>query len=205
MYFHMASRDELEQERQRIRLLLQRNSVELKRARRRVEVDAAAWSFPPRERNVAVALYHLAGCESEPVVRYLAARGRERGWPVRDPADLRVFVEDLYQSVDHAEIGVDEADPLDEGALAAALKCVSDWRVVVAARRANITTGVVPTDTMVQQVEELRQQMPELMGPPPLGGPSERRAKRWAARLRKTWRGRFRESTPRRGRGRVRA
>ena len=64
---------------------------------------------------------------------------------------------------------MDEADPLDEGALAAALKCVSDWRVVVAARRANITTGVVPTDTMVQQVEELRQQMPESMGPPPLG------------------------------------
>ena len=33
--------------------------------------------------------------------------------------------------------------------------------------------------------------MPETLRPPPLGAASRRRAKRWAARLRKRWCGRF--------------
>lgn len=189
----MASVAELEQERTRLSALLKQQRRALKCAERRVAVEAQAWVLPPPVRRVAIALYHLAECEAEPVVKYLEARGRERGWPTRAAAELRALVEDLYLAATHEEIAalVDTVMPADADALAVALKLVSEWRVVASARVANNTSGVVPTETMLQQYEQLRQTLPEGLRPRPLGVASERPAKRWACRLRKQWGGRY--------------
>ena len=189
----MTSVEDLEQARQRLTDLLRGVRADLGRAKRRAEVQARAWVLPPHERRVVVAMYHIADLDAEPVVKYLSACGRERGWKSLTAADLRALVEEHYLAAEHEEIAalVDDANPLDEAVLAIALKYVNEWRVVVSARISNSTTGVVPTCALLQHAEELRQAVPEAMRPPPLGAATERRARRWAGRLRARWGGRF--------------
>ncbi len=187
-----ATLAELEQARRRLDEPLKQEQAELRRAKRCATVEAQAWVLPLYLRSVAVATYHLAG-DAEPAVKYLAARGRERHWPVRADSDLATLVEDLYLAASPDEIAAltSTSSPADGGVLAVVLKLVTDWQVVAWARRGNSATGVVPTPSLLQHKEELRQALPEPVRPPSVGASSERRAKRWVARLRRRWGGRY--------------
>ena len=124
----MTSVESLEQERQRLTNPLRGVRADLGRAKRRADTQARAWVLPPHERRVALAIYHKADLDAEPAMKYLAARGRERGWHGLTAADLRTLIEDHYLATEHEEIAalVGNDSPMDETALATALQYVSE-------------------------------------------------------------------------------
>jgi hypothetical protein len=166
----------------------------LRAAKRRAKAEANDWSLSPFVRRVAMAMYALAAYEAEPVVTYLEARGREYGWPACTVDVLKTFVEDSFLATDSSEIAglTDAASPADEAALVLAQKWVCDWKVVVWTRQANSAKGVaVGTPTMLLHAAQIREAVPEATRPPPLGSASEPHAKKWSAKLRKRWGGRY--------------
>ena len=188
----------LEEARQTVDSAMTETRAELKRARRRAAADARVWVLSPRMRRTSLAIYMLAGYSTEPAVKYLEACGRERHWPVRTAAELSTVVEDLFLQADADEVAAlaDASSPSDPTLLAVALRYVEEWRVVSWAARLNSDRGVAPsTDSVVQRAEEGRMRLPEAARPMPVGPCGEPRAKRWVARLRARWGGRY-ASTP---------
>ena len=173
----------------------------IKRARRRVAADSRIWVLPPHIQRASLAMYMLADYDAEPAVNYLAARARERHWPPRAAEVLATLVEDLFLEADANELAAlaDTANADDTAALSVATKCVEEWRVVVWARGLSEAKGVAPsTESVLHHAEARRLDLPEAARGPPRGAVGESRARRWVARLRRRWAGRF-------GRVRVRA
>ena len=166
----------------------------IKRARRRAEVDSKMWVLPPHIQRASLAMFMLADYDTEPAVNYLAARARERHWPPRAAEVLATLVEDLFLETDANDLAalVDTSSADDAAALFVATKCVEEWRVVVWARGLNAAKGVAPsTESMLHQAEARRLELPEAARGPPRGAVGESRARRWVARLRRRWAGRF--------------
>jgi hypothetical protein len=166
----------------------------IKRARRRAEADSRMWVLPPHIQRASLIMFMLADYDTEPAVNYVAARARERHWPPRTAEVLATLVEDLFLQADANELAAlaDTSNADDPAALSVATKCVEEWRVVVWVRGLNAAKGVAPsTESVLHQAEARRMELPEAVRGPPRGAVGESRARRWVARLRKRWAGRF--------------
>ena len=74
----------------------------------------------------------------------------------------------------------------------AALKMVSEWRLVVWARNLNEQHALAPsTEAVLQRYEDLRERMPDAVRVPYRGTVAEASARMWATKFRRRWKGRF--------------
>ena len=191
----MASRtlEELLEARRAIKGALREARAQLGQAQRRAATNAREWVLVERLRRASVAMYHLAG-DAEPAVAYLRACGRERHWMDLPAPELVTQVEDLYlgAGIDEIVSLVDETAPTDPVALVLAHKYVGEWRAACWARRVNEEKGVpVSNASLLQRYEQSRSQAPEALRPHAVGVTGERRAKRFLAKFRKRWVGRY--------------
>ena len=138
-------------------------------------------------------MYQLSGT-ADPAVEYLSACGRERHWQPLGREVLAVRVEDLWleAGVDDVVALVDVEQTQDPVALALAHKHVLEWRVASWARGINEAKGVpVSSHALLVQREKHREEIPVSVRPPPVGSTGERRAKKFLARVRRRWGGRY--------------
>ena len=172
--------------------------AEIKRARKEMQkkaaADARAWRLPEPMRRAVLAMYSLADYDAEPAVIYLQARRRQHQWPEKSDTDVARLVEDLFAASDSEEFAAlqDVSDPLDLNALRVAVKHVEEWKAVAWARSLNSQAGVAPSsESMLERLEESRQQLPEAIRPSPAGTAALKSARARIRRIRQRWRGRF--------------
>ena len=194
-------RPSAEDMRQRSRALsaaLAQTNRELKAAQRQQERgrsrQARFWNLPADVLRTVLIAYFLAGCVADPAVKYLCNCGRRRHWPDKTEEELKRMVEEAFLRVDLAELAslTDEHTPADEGAMTAALKMVSEWRVAAWARNLNEEHGLAPsTEIVLQRYEELRERMPDAVRVPYRGTVADARARMRATAFRRRWKGRY--------------
>ena len=166
----------------------------LRAVKRKTASSAKQWDLSHQMRNVSLAIYVLADYHSCAAVQYLLACGRERHWSEREPLELAALVESIFMQACPDEIAalVDVSDPEDALALAIALKWVHEWNAVSWATHVNEHSGAAPSSRdLLQHALRSASGVPsELRTFLPVDG-SGSRAKRWSARVRKRWGGRY--------------
>lgn len=192
----MSSRtlDEMQQSRRAIRDSLAQTRSALHRMKRTAAVRSKQWDLPEFVQRVSLAAFVLAGYRADAAVRYLKVCGRERHWPDRDRGELAILVEDLFLRADPDALAslVDIHSPPDHRALALAFKWVHEWRVVHWATQLNDERGVAPSSvSLLQRASQCALNVPPNLRPCVPADVGRSRAKRWAARLRKRWGGRY--------------
>ena len=168
--------------------------AEVRRLQRRATTRAKAWALSIQMQHVTLIAFVLSEYNVQPCVHYLRACGRERHWPAPSDDELATLVEHifLHAELDHIAALSDTIDPSDIDALNIAVKYVHEWKVSDWAMRMNVNAGVAPcTEALLQQAEAARLCFPACVRPPNVGSIGEKRAKRWARRLRDRWGGRY--------------
>ena len=165
---------------------------------------ANAWQLSSLLLHTALIIYSLSGYNAHPAAKYLLTSGRKRHWPQKSEEELEEMVEGLFMKCDVDELAdfADTQNPKDMRAMRAALPYVEQWRLVTWTSQANVQQGVAPsTESVLQQYEAQRQQLPEAVRPPGVGVPAQTSARVWAAAWRRRWGGkhgriRVREQIP---------
>ena len=175
---------------------LRRNRLEVRRVKRAARATARAheWRLPLAVRNTAVIIYDLTGFRAEPVARYLAAVGRQRGWQAKSTPAAKAFVEDMFialmNSTDAHVIPalVDVAEPSDVLAMHTAQRWAEEWDLFCWAELQNTERGVAPsTRALLARLTATR----AAAGRPPPGTTAHNKARKWAMRFRWRWGGHF--------------
>ena len=91
------------------------------------------WALTDPLARTMLIIYCLADCDPEPAIKFLHDAALKRRWPPRSQAELQRLVEDRFLQADKAQVAAwaDVNSPADPGALAAALKYVQQWQLVV--------------------------------------------------------------------------
>jgi hypothetical protein len=144
--------------------------AEVRRLQRRATTRAKAWALSIQMQHVTLIAFVLSEYNVQPCVHYLRACGRERHWPAPSDDELATLVEHifLHAELDHIAALSDTIDPSDIDAL-----------------------NIPCTEALLQQAEAARLCFPACVRPPNVGSIGEKRAKRWARRLRDRWGGRY--------------
>ena len=161
---------------------------------RAAKAEARHWALDSHSRRVVLIAHGLSEYDVEAPAMYLAALGRQRGWPPRSEAELARVVEDEFLAVDEQDFAalLDFHNPADAPALRAAIAFVEEWRVAVWARRVFLKTGsAVPTAAVLRRFHANRRLVPADLRPPALGTVDEERARKWVGRWRTRWGGAF--------------
>ena len=175
---------------------LRRNRLELRRAQcaARAAARVRDWQLPVSVRNTAVIIYDLAGFKTEPVARFLATVGRQRGWRTKPDLAMTAFVEDMFiELMNGAEAHavaalVDVAEPSDVLAMRTAQRWAEEWNLFCWAELQNIERGVAPsTRALLARLTATR----AAAGHAPPGTTSQSKVRKWATRFRRRWGGRF--------------
>ena len=192
------SAEEMRQRSRELSAALTQTNREFKAAQRQQERDrsrqARFWQLPVEVLRPVLIAYFLAGCVADPAVKYLGGCGRRRHWPDKSEEELKRIIEDAFLRVDAAELAAltDECNPADEGAMKAALKMVSEWRLAAWARNLNEEHALAPsTEAVLQRYEDLRERMPDAARVPYRGTVADASARMWATKFRRRWKGRF--------------
>ena len=159
---------------------------------RAAKAQARHWELTSHSRRVVLIAYGLAEYDTEASAMYLAALGRQKGWPPKPDMALTRVVEDEFLVVDEHEFAalVDIGDPVDLPAMRAAIAFVAEWRVAVWARRWVLSTGAtVPTATVLRFYHANCSLLPEELRPSFRGAVGEKRARKWVGRWRTRWGG----------------
>lgn len=162
---------------------------------------AAQWVLAGRVLQVVLIAYGLAGYTTEAPATFLAALGRQRGWPQKREDDLSRQVEDAFLAVDTDAFAAltDVQAPSKPEAMRIAIDYVDQWRVARWARQVFVKTGVAPpTSLVLDQFAARRLEWPEELRPPWRGTAGEPRARAFVFRWRLRFGGHFR------GKGNVR-
>jgi len=172
---------------------------ELRKERDKQRAEARQWVLPEAVSHTSLILFDLAQYEAEPVVVYLEALARQYDWPHRSAEELRIFVEDAFISATSSEEGLDAfarltdtTNPSDVAAMTTAVRRVIEWRSVAWARDKNERIGLAPSSaSMLDRAEATRATLPGGVRPEQRGTSSEGRNRKWCARLRTRFKGRF--------------
>ena len=188
--------DQLLAERAREKAVLAEMRREQRSARQKQARTARAvarqWELSTHAKRVVLIAYGLAPYDAEPSVMYLAALGRQKGWPQKSDEALTRLVQDLFLAADVHELAalVEFTAPTDLPAMRQAVGFVEEWRIAVWARRRVETSGAsVPTNSVLRRLEANRLLLPEDVRPPPRGTVLEQRARKWVRRWRDRWGG----------------
>ncbi len=162
-------------------------------------MEAVVFSFAYRADHLQSVWY-----SARPAAKYLLSSGRRRHWPQKSEEELEEMVESLFMKCDVDELAdlADTQNPKDMTAMRAALPYVEQWRLAKWATQVNVQQGVAPsTESVLQQYEAQRQQLPEAVRPRAVGVPAQNSARVWAHAWRRRWGGkhgriRVREQIP---------
>ena len=162
---------------------------DLQRAER---AQASQWVLSGHALRVALIAYGLAEYREEASIKYLAAFGRQRGWPQKTEEQLARMVEDAFLAVQADDFAAmtDDREPSDHAAMVEAIVYVQQFRAAEWARRQTLTAGVAPsTASLLRYVERDRCRWHAAVRPPPRGAIEEKRARAWVRRFRVRWGG----------------
>ena len=149
--------EEVEQRRAQLSAALASTSRQLRLSRaaasRAGRKHLRAWVLPIGLQRTVLIIYVLCDYAAEPAARYLSVAARVKDWPARPESEVVAIVEDLF-----LQAGLDELaalanvhSPSDAEALAAASKCVEEWRLCRWARQQNLERGVAPPSSLLLQ------------------------------------------------------
>ena len=141
-------------------------------------MEAVVFSFAYRADHLQSVWY-----SARPAAKYLLSSGRRRHWPQKSEEELEEMVESLFMKCDVDELAdlADTQNPKDMTAMRAALPYVEQWRLAKWATQVNVQQGVAPsTESVLQQYEAQRQQLPEAVRPRAVGVPAQNSARVWA-------------------------
>ena len=153
---------------------------------------ALQWVLSGHALRVALIAYGLAEYRAEASAKYLAAFGRQRGWPQKTEEQLARMVEDAFLAVqaDVFAAMTDDRAPTDHAAIVEAIVYVQQFRAAEWARRQTLTAGVAPsTASLLRYVERDRLRWHAAVRPPSRGAVEEKRARAWVRRFRVRWGG----------------
>ena len=153
-----------------------------------------------RTRNVALCLYMLADTSVEPVVVYLRQVARQRHWPVWGEDAIARLVVDEYLSAELHELLAltDETAPLDDTALATAMRLFNVWSVVTWVRHDNGIGNAPCSRALSDQLHQRRARfLKRHLGARPWAVAGTSAARKEVQRLRHRFRGRIGQLRPR--------
>ena len=187
--------EELEQRRAQISAALASTSRQLRLSRavasRAERQLLTAWVLPMRLQHTVLIIYVLCDYSAEPAARYLATAARVKQWPERPAHEVVAIVEDLFLRTGEDALAAlaDVHSPSDAAAMAAATKCVEEWRLCQWTRQQNWERGVAPPSSLLLQRLGADRLSRGCEGPPM--DASMGRAHMFMTRFRRRWRGRY--------------
>ena len=161
-----------------------------RRARYERAREAQVWQLSPQEEQVAIIIYMDSGYAIAPAVEYLQQLGRRKGWPQKASEMLGSLAEDMFLAVEPTRLAElsDQGDPAAPAAMRVACAFLAEWGLFRWVDDANRRKGVAPsTESLLQELERRRLQLPEAFRFPSRGVSSENKARVWALQWRKRW------------------
>lgn len=190
----MRSMEELNAWQRNVRASLSEARCAAKRARHSIATEFESWKMSPFMERVCLISFTLADYKPDVALQYLSDCARLRSWPTRAPAELVALIEDTFLQCDCEFLAslTDDMSPIDGAAFALAWKYFREWQVVTWAIALNTDRGVAPsTGSILQRSYDIRAAAPVSAHLVDVGTAHDRRGRRWAARLRERWGGRY--------------